>query len=162
MIRKASLKDTKEICSIYNYHVANTIVTFEEEHVSENEMRQRIEDIGSKFPWLVYEDDHVIAGYAYASQWRTRSAYRFAAETTVYIHEDFKGRRIGTALYARLIEEMKALSFRSLIGGISLPNDASIALHEKLHFKKVAHFEQVGFKLNHWIDVGYWQLLLNS
>jgi L-amino acid N-acyltransferase YncA len=162
MIRKASLKDTKEICSIYNYHVANTIVTFEEDPVNENEMRQRIEDIGSKFPWLVYENDDVIAGYAYASQWRTRSAYRFAAETTVYIHEDFKGRGVGTALYARLIEEMKALSFRSLIGGVSLPNDASIALHEKFNFKKVAHFEQVGFKLNHWIDVGYWQLLLNS
>jgi phosphinothricin acetyltransferase len=162
MIRKASLKDTKEICSIYNYHVANTIVTFEEEPVNENEMRQRIEDISSKFPWLVYENDDVIAGYAYASQWRTRSAYRFAAETTVYIHEDFKGRGVGTALYTKLIEEMKALSFRSLIGGVSLPNDASIALHEKLHFKKVAHFEQVGFKLNHWIDVGYWQLLLNS
>jgi phosphinothricin acetyltransferase len=162
MIRKVLSGDAKQICDIYNHHVANTIVTFEEEPVTENEMKQRIENITSKFPWLVYEEEQVIAGYAYASQWRTRSAYRYAAETTVYIHEDFKGKGIGTALYIKLIENMKALSFRSLIGGVSLPNNASIALHEKLHFKKVAHFEQVGFKLNRWIDVGYWELLLNS
>jgi L-amino acid N-acyltransferase YncA len=162
MIRKVLPEDAKQICDIYNYHVANTIITFEEEPVTENEMKQRIESITSKFPWLVYEEDQVIAGYAYAAQWRTRSAYRYAAETTVYIHEDFKGKGIGTALYTKLIENMKALSFRSLIGGVSLPNNASIALHEKLHFKKVAHFEQVGFKLNRWIDVGYWELLLNS
>ena len=162
MIRKVLPGDTEQICAIYNYHVANTIVTFEEELVTEKEMRIRIEDISSKYPWLVYEEEQVIAGYAYASQWRTRSAYRYAAEATVYLHEDFKRKGIGTALYVRLIEEMKTRSFHSLIGGISLPNNASIALHEKLHFKKVAHFEQVGFKLNHWIDVGYWELLLKS
>jgi L-amino acid N-acyltransferase YncA len=162
MIRKISLEDVKQICSIYNYHVTNTIVTFEEEEVIEDEMKQRIQNITSKFPWLVYEQGHSIAGYAYASQWRTRSAYRYAAETTIYINEDFRGKGIGTALYTRLIGYMKERSFHSLIGGISLPNNASIALHEKLNFKKVAHFEQVGFKLNRWIDVGYWELLLNS
>lgn len=162
MIRKVLPGDAEQICAIYNYHVANTIVTFEEAMVTENEMAQRIKNISLKFPWLVCEKDQVIAGYAYAFEWRARSAYRYAAEATVYIHEDFKGKGIGTVLYTNLIKEMKALSFHSLIGGISLPNHASIALHEKLHFKKVAHFEQVGFKLNHWIDVGYWQLVLNS
>jgi L-amino acid N-acyltransferase YncA len=162
MIRNVLPGDAKQICSIYNYHVTNTIVTFEEELVTESEMQQRIVTISLKYPWFVYEEEDSIAGYAYASQWRTRSAYRYAAESTVYLHEDFKGKGIGTALYVRLIEEMKTRSFHSLIGGISLPNNASIALHEKLHFKKVAHFEQVGFKFNHWIDVGYWELLLNS
>ena len=162
MIRNALPKDAKQICSIYNYHVTNTIVTFEEELVTENEMQQRIAITTLKYPWFVYEEGDSIAGYAYASQWRTRSAYRYAAETTVYLHENFRGKQIGTALYVQLISQMKDLSFHSLIGGIALPNDASIALHEKLNFKKIAHFEQVGFKFNRWVDVGYWQLLLNS
>jgi len=161
MIREVRLQDAKQICSIYNYHVTNTIVTFEEDPVTENEMKQRITTTTAKFPWLVYEEKDLIAGYAYASQWRTRSAYRYAAETTVYIGEEFTGKGIGTALYKQLIKDMKALSFHSLIGGIALPNDASISLHEKLNFKKVAHFEQVGFKMNRWVDVGYWELLLN-
>ena len=162
MIRQVLPKDAKQICSIYNYHVTNTIVTFEEELVAEMEMKQRIMATTLKYPWLVYEEGESVAGYAYASQWRTRSAYRYTAETTVYIHEDFRGKGIGTTLYTQLIGYMRALSFHSLIGGIALPNDASIALHEKLKFKKVAHFEQVGFKANRWVDVGYWELLLNS
>jgi L-amino acid N-acyltransferase YncA len=162
MIRKVLPEDADQICAIYNYHVVNTIVTFEEVPVAEKEMARRINDIALKFPWLVYEEDKMIAGYAYASAWRTRSAYRYAAETTVYIHEDFKNKQIGTALYKRLIEYMKNLSFHCLIGGIALPNNASIVLHEKLKFKKVAQFEQVGFKFNRWVDVGYWELILNS
>jgi len=162
MIRKAHPEDAEQICSICNYHVTNTIITFEEEAVTENEMKQRIATVTLKYPWFVYEDGNSIAGYAYASQWRTRSAYRHTAETTVYLLEKFKGRGIGTSLYTQLIETMKGLGYHSLIGGIALPNDASIALHEKLNFKKVAHFEEVGFKLNRWVDVGYWELLLNS
>ena len=87
--------------------------------------------------------------------------YRYSAETTVYLKPQSTNKGIGTALYKSLIEEMKALQVHSLIGGIALPNNGSIALHEKLNFKKVAHFTEVGFKLNKWVDVAYWQLLLN-
>lgn len=160
MIRQATPTDAAAICEIYNHHVANTIVTFEEEAVSEAAMQERILAVSNNYPWLVYEEDNALAGYAYATEWRTRSAYRYSCESTIYMHPFFIGKGIGGKLYQRLIEEVRKLNAHSLIAGISLPNNASIALHEKLRFKKVAHFTEVGFKLNKWIDVGYWQLLL--
>ena len=161
MIRKVALTDSSAICDIYNYHVANTIVTFEEEPVGEAEIQKRISAVTDKqYPWLVYEHEHTVVAYAYATEWRTRSAYRFSAESTIYVHRQFTGKGIGLKLYQSLVNEISKTNIRSLIGGISLPNNSSIALHEKLRFKKVAHFTEVGFKLNKWIDVGYWQLLL--
>jgi L-amino acid N-acyltransferase YncA len=161
MIRHVTTNDAGNICAIYNHYIINTIVTFEEEPVTEKEMRSRIEQVSAKFPWLVYEEENRIEGYAYATEWRPRTAYRYSAETTVYLKPQSTNKGIGTALYKSLIEEMKALQVHSLIGGIALPNNSSIALHEKLNFKKVAHFTEVGFKLNKWVDVAYWQLLLN-
>ena len=160
MIRPVKTTDAKLICGIYNHYIMNTIITFEEEPVTAKEMKMRIEEVASKFPWLVYEENSELAGYAYLTNWRTRSSYRYTAESTVYLKENYRGKGIGAALYHALIEKSKNLSLHSLIGGIALPNNASIALHEKLNFKKVAHFQQVGYKFNQWVDVGYWQLLL--
>ncbi len=160
MIRQVKPTDAHLVCEIYNYHVINTTVTFEEIPVTAEEMKKRILAVTSKFPWLVYEENNELAGYAYTTEWRSRSAYRYAAESTVYLKQEYRGKGIGYLLYKHLIEESKNLSLHSLIGGIALPNNASIALHEKTGFKKVAHFQQVGFKLNQWIDVAYWQLLL--
>ena len=140
----------------------NSTATFEEEDVTEDEMRIRIKQITRRFPWLVYEVANELKGYAYATDWKSRSAYRYSAETTVYIKSDFTGKGIGFLLYQQLISAMKGLSYHSLVGGIALPNNSSIALHEKLNFKKVAHFQQIGFKLDQWVDVGYWQLLLEQ
>jgi phosphinothricin acetyltransferase len=162
MIRNVTIKDASKICDIYNHYVVNTAVTFEEEPVTEKKMKSRIEQVSAKFTWLVYEEENNIAGYAYATEWRSRTAYRYSAETTVYIKPQAINKGIGTTLYKNLIQEMKALQVHCLIGGIALPNNGSIALHEKLNFKKVAHFTEVGFKLNKWVDVAYWQLLLNS
>jgi phosphinothricin acetyltransferase len=162
MVRHVQPKDAKLICEIYNYHVSHTIVTFEEEPITEREMQKRIIAITSKFPWLVYELNNEPVGYAYATSWRARSAYRYSSETTVYIKQEHTGKGIGKALYDHLIYNMKQGPCHFLIGGISLPNEASVALHEKLDFKKIAHFKEVGFKLNQWIDVGYWQLILNN
>jgi L-amino acid N-acyltransferase YncA len=162
MIRQIELSDAKAICEIYNHHVQNTIVTFEEEPVPEEEMKNRIIGVTNKFPWLVYEEKDTVVGYAYATEWRGRTAYRFSAESTIYLHQSFTGKGIGAKLYKQLIDEVKQKEVHSLIGGISLPNNGSIALHEKLKFKKVAHFCEVGFKLNRWIDVGYWQLMLEK
>lgn len=162
MLRKVETTDAKQICELYNYYVAQTTITFEEEMVSEEQMKIRILHVTSKFPWLVYEENNELAGYAYLSEWRSRTAYRHTAESTVYLKPKYTGKGIGSSLYKQLIKDSKHLSLHCLIGGIALPNNASIALHEKLNFKKVAHFQQVGFKLNQWVDVGYWQLLLNT
>jgi phosphinothricin acetyltransferase len=160
MIRKVQPTDAKQICELYNYYITYTTITFEEETVTEEEIKSRIHRVTSKFPWFVYEENKEIAGYAYLSEWRTRASYRYAAESTVYLNQKYMGKGIGSSLYRQLIEDSKNLSLHCLIGGIALPNNASIALHEKLNFRKVAHFQQVGFKFNQWIDVGYWQLLL--
>jgi phosphinothricin acetyltransferase len=160
MIRRVRTKDAEDICKIYNYYVAKSIVTFEERPVGTREIARRIEDITKDFPWFVYEDNGKIVGYAYASHWKARSAYRFAVEATVYVAPDCTGRKIGFKVYKRLIQELRKLSFHTVMGGIALPNDASIVLHEKLGFEKVAHFKEVGQKFGKWIDVGYWELLL--
>ena len=160
MTRHAKITDAGQICAIYNHYIINTTATFEEEEITEEEMRIRIKQLTRRFPWLVFEVENEVIGYAYATDWKSRSAYRYSAETTVYLKSDDLGKGIGSILYQELIKEMKSLSYQTLIGGIALPNNSSIALHEKMNFKKVAHFQQIGFKLNQWVDVGYWQLLL--
>ena len=162
MIRNASAGDAKQICDIYNHYVINSTITFEEEPVSAKEMLERIEKLQSKFPWLVYEKENEVLGYAYATEWRSRIAYQYSAETTVYLKPGMYGKGIGSLLCKALIAEMRRLPIHTLIAGIALPNDSSIALHEKLGFEKVAHFKEVGFKMNKWIDVGYWQLTLKN
>ena len=162
MIRSASFSDATAICTIYNHYIINTPITFEEEVVSEDEMAERIRETLSAFPWLVYEESGEVLGYAYASKWRTRFAYRYSAESTIYLRHDQAGRGIGHCLYAQLLSELRKGRLHSIIGGIALPNEASQRLHEKLGFKKVAHFEQVGWKFEKWIDVGYWQLTFSD
>ena len=99
-------------------------------------------------------------GYAHASAWKGRYAYRHSAEASVYLAAGETRRGIGTKLYERLLSALAELGMHAVVGGISLPNDASVAFHEKLGFQKVAHFPEVGFKFDGWIDVGYWQRIL--
>ncbi len=162
MIRPVTIHDAARIAEIYNYYITDTIITFEEEVVDASEYVSRIEAlIDRKFPWLVWESsDGVVAGYAYAGPWRTRVAYRFTAESAVYVDRDRQGKGIGTELYAALFDELRRRNFRSVMGLISLPNPASIRLHEQMGFKKVGEHSQVGWKFNRWIDVGAWQLML--
>jgi phosphinothricin acetyltransferase len=112
-------------------------------------------------PWLVAEQNRQVVGYAYAGKWHGRSAYRFTAESTVYLHEQFVGCGLGRELYEALLLELRSKSVHAVIGGIALPNPASVALHEKLGFEKAAHYREVGFKFGRWIDVGYWQKMLS-
>ena len=160
MIRPVSLNDTAQILEIYNHYVATSLVTFEEELVSIADFRKRISDIISKYPYLVYEEDAQILGYAYAGVFRTRVAYRFAAESSVYIHKDHFKKGIGSKLYAALLPLMKQQGIKSAIGGVTLPNEGSVKLHEQFGFEKVAHFKAVGRKFDQWLDVGFWQLEL--
>jgi phosphinothricin acetyltransferase len=160
-IRMAGPRDAAAIAAIYNHYVRETIVTFEEKPVSVGEMRVRTRMIISLgVPWLVAEAGGAVVGYAYANKWKERAAYLHSAETTVYLRADSTGRGIGRLLYKELVSELRRLGYHAIIGGIALPNAASVGLHESLGFRKVAHFEQVGRKFDRWIDVGYWQLTL--
>ena len=106
------------------------------------------------------EENDQILGYAYAGKWHERCAYRYTAESTVYLDSKSGGKGYGTLLYQSLLADLKDLQYHVVIGGVALPNPASVALHEKFGFKKVAHYEEVGFKFDQWIDVAYWQLSL--
>jgi phosphinothricin acetyltransferase len=160
MIRACNEDDAAAIAEIYNDYVRETVITFEETPVAAAEMARRIADVGARFPWLVWEDSGAAVAWAYATAWKARSAYRFSVETTVYVATSHHGRGIGEALYRALIEDLRTRGLHSAVGGIALPNPASVALHEKLGFRKIAHFAEVGRKLDRWVDVGYWQLIL--
>ena len=160
-VRAISDTDAEPVTRIYNHYITNTIVTFETEPVDSADMLKRIRETrDTGLPWIVAETGAGIAGFAYASRWKGRCAYRFSVESTIYLDAEQTGRGLGKRLYAQLIDEIRAISMHSVIGGISLPNEASVRLHETLGFKQIGQFEQVGRKFDRWIDVGYWQLLL--
>ena len=160
MIRSVTKDDAAQICGVYNHYVLETAVTFEEAAVTPEEMTRRIAEILPKLPWLVWEEDGSVLGYCYAKPWRPRSAYRYSVETTMYVRVDSLGRGIGSALYRQLLADLFGRGLHAVIGGILVPNEASVALHEKLGFKKVAHLREVGWKFGRWRDVGYWELIL--
>jgi L-amino acid N-acyltransferase YncA len=160
MLRSCTVDDAAGICAIYNHYVLETVVTFEESVVAPTEMAQRILDVTSHWPWLVWERDGEILGYAYASRWKARSAYKSSVESTIYLAPAATGQGIGTKLYVALIAELRGRGLHCVVGGAALPNPASVALHEKLGFMKVAQFREIGFKHGRWIDVAYWELIL--
>ena len=162
MIRSANPEDAAQVCDIYNYYVRETVVTFEEQPVNPAEMAKRIADILVQLPWLVWEEGGRVLGYAYASPWKVRAAYRHSVEASIYLVPELTGRGIGTSLYRAIIADVRRRGVHCLIGGAALPNPASVALHERLGFEKVAQFKQVGFKFGRWIDVAYWELVVES
>jgi L-amino acid N-acyltransferase YncA len=160
-VRPALPEDAEALARIYNYYIGNTVITFEEEVVTAHAMATRVAEVQSvPLPWLVAEVDSAVVGYAYASKWKTRSAYRHSVETTIYLEQGREGGGVGMALYSQLLSELRSLGMHVAIGGAALPNAASVALHEKLGFEHVATFRQVGFKHDRWVDVAYWQLVL--
>lgn len=165
MIRAVCLDDAQQLVDIYNHYVANTAISFEEIEISSEEMQSRIQQaLTNDDIWLVQEqclDGQLqILGYAYTTQWKSREAYRFSYEVTIYLAPMAQGKGIGTSLYQALLEAIAKRPVKTLLAIIALPNEASIALHEKIGMTKVAHFEQVGFKFGKWVDVGYWQMTL--
>lgn len=160
-IHTASAAHAEAIAAIYNHYVRETIVTFEEEPVSAAEMASRIAEVATHgLPWLVAEQDRAVVGYAYASRWKERVAYRYSVESTVYLASGRDRQGLGSALYSELFRRLAAAGSHAVIAGIALPNAGSVALHEKFGMSKVAHFKEVGFKFGRWIDVGYWEGLL--
>lgn len=162
MIRNAKSSDASAIAEIYNYYILHSIATFEKEVVDGHEIKKRIQSVISKLPWLVFEKNQEVIGYAYAGEWNLRSAYKQTAEITIYLKNGETRSGLGTLLYSELISQLKSMGYHAIIGGISLPNESSIRLHEKFGLEKVAHFKEVGFKFKKWIDVGYWELLIKN
>jgi phosphinothricin acetyltransferase len=162
MIRPATPTDADEICQIYNEYIRTSTITFEEEPLAPEEMARRIVEVTAAWPWLVYEEAGSILGYAYASQWQKRSAYRHSVESTVYLKASAQGQRIGRRLYEDLLHRLEKSGVHCVVAGIALPNERSVALHERVGFKKVAHFQEVGWKFERWIDVGHWQLIFGD
>ena len=160
MIRYAKLSDAKAIADIYNEYILHSVATFETEAVSEDEMRRRIADISSRFPYLVFEKDGQVIGYAYAHLWQERAAYCHTWETTVYISSSSARQGIGRLLMSRLIEECRKSDCYALIACITHGNESSYALHRKLGFEQVAFFEKVGTKFGKRLDVTDWELIL--
>jgi L-amino acid N-acyltransferase YncA len=163
LVRPATAGDADAIARIYNHYITNTIVTFEEDRVDAADIAGRVAEVqAAGLPWLVAEDHGVILGYAYASKWKKRPGYRYSVESTVYLDPSATGRGTGRALYQRLMDGLSELPIHLVIGGIALPNEASVALHERMGFEKVAHFREVGLKFGKWIDVGYWQKIISE
>jgi phosphinothricin acetyltransferase len=161
-IRVARAEDAEPIAAIYAPHVTRGVASFEEQAPTPDEMRARIEKLAGRFPWLVGEEDGAVLGYAYADRFRDRTAYRWAVETTVYIAEGAQRRGVGRLLYARLLDILRTQGFTQAIAAISLPNDASVKLHELAGFRRAGVYRQVGWKLGRWVDVGLWQAELQA
>lgn len=162
MIRPAHINDGSALATIYNHYILHSPATFEVATIDAAEMVQRMKKVTKDFqlPWLVMEEAGQIIGYAYATQWKARKAYAKTTETSIYIHKDHGGKGYGKHLYSALLDAVSNLGYHVAIGGMSIPNPSSQALHEQLGFSYVGVFKDVGFKFDRWIDVGYWQLVL--
>lgn len=156
--RAATPDDAAAIAAIYAPFVRGSAVSFETDPPDEGAMRARIEAGGGLYPWLVGEaEDGSVLGYAYAARFRDRPAYRFAVETSVYLRAGAAGRGLGRRLYEPLLAMLEAQGFTQAIAAVTLPNEASVRLHEKLGFERAGTYRQVGWKLGAWHDVGLWQ-----
>ena len=161
-IRDARPSDAAAILDIYRPFVTDTAVSFEMEPPTVAEIQARIASVQSHWAWLAAERDGQLAGYAYASAFRTRAAYRFTAETSAYVHPAHRGGGVARALYRRLFEVLIEKGFCNAYAGIALPNDASVAFHQALGFTSVGVFHRAGWKFGRWHDVSWWEVTLQD
>lgn len=160
MIRKVELQDTRPLTDIYNYYIAHSTATFDITPIGEKEMRKRIVNISTRYPYFVYENEGKITGYCYAHPWKEKDAYSQTLETTVYVAPGQERKGIGTQLMQKLIETCRQSGFHSLIACITEDNQISCLLHERLGFVQVSHFKEAGFKFGKWIGIIDYQLIL--
>ena len=161
-MRDATVDDAATLAAIYNPFITETVVTFEETVVTADDMAARVTTLQDQgLPWRVIEQQGQVLGYAYAGRWRSRAAYRYVAESAIYLGEASRGQGLGTRLYQDLFGQLRARGLRVVMGVIALPHPASVAFHERLGFRRAGLFPRVGYKFERWIDVGYWQLELS-
>ena len=158
-VRSATSADAPVIQTIYSPAVTDSVSSFEETPPDAAEILRRMHS-QPRLPWLVAIRDDMVVGYAYASIHRARRGYRWSADCSIYLQAQEQGRGTGRSLYERLLDELKTLGYVSVFGGIALPNDASVGLHQALGFTPVGTFLRVGYKHGRWHDVGWWQLAL--
>jgi L-amino acid N-acyltransferase YncA len=162
IIRLAIPTDAEDILKIYAPYIEHTSFTFETEVPSIESFAARISTYLTNYPWLVCEIDGVIAGYTYAARHRERVAYQWSVESSVYVHDNYQRTGVAAALYAALFDMLRAQGFRNVYAVINLPNDKSVILHERMGFIYFTTYEQVGYKLGQWKNVGWWRLVLNE
>ena len=156
-VRPVSVTDAQAILRIYRPYVENTAVSFEEKSPDVSEMRKRITTITQSYPWFVCETGHELLGYAYATSFRARAAYRFTTEVTIYLADNVKGTGVASRLYQTLLDDLASRGFYTAIAVVTEPNPASEKFHQKLGFRKIGVFESVGHKLGRWHNTGWWQ-----
>lgn len=161
-LRLAKPADSEGILAIYAPYIEKTSFTFETDVPSAEAFADRINSYLESWPWLLCEVDGIIAGYAYAARYRERVAYQWSVESSVYIHDDYQRKGIAKILYSALFEILKRQGFRNVYAVINLPNEKSVAFHESLGFRFFAMYEQVGYKLGKWKNVGWWRLIINE
>jgi L-amino acid N-acyltransferase YncA len=163
LIREAdAAQDAAACAAIYAPSVEHGIASFEERAPTAEQMGARIQTTSAGWPWLVAELDGAVAGYAYGSGHHTRPAYRWAADVSVYVDAAHHRRGVARALYVELLARLSDQGFYEVCAGISLPNPASVALHESLGFRPVGVYREIGFKFGRWWDVGWWQRTLRA
>lgn len=161
-IRDFTDADVAPANALTNHYIIHTVVHFGCAPATDDQFADHWRMGRARFPWLAADIDGRFAGYAKAAVWRERDAYARTVETGIYISRDVQGRGVGKALYAALLDRTQAMGFRTAIGGITLPNEASVRLHESLGFRHVGDFEAVGFKFDNWHTVGFWQIDLTK
>jgi len=162
LIRTAAKKDAQQILDIYAPYVLNTNISFETVVPSIDEMERRIEGVLAYNPWLAIEEEGCMLGYAYASKHRERAAYRWSSDVSIYVRQECRGKGAGRVLYRALIALLELQGYYNLYAGICLPNAASVGIHESFGFRKIAHYNKVGYKSGQWHDVGWWELPLRE
>lgn len=162
IIRLATPSDAAGMLAIYAPYITDTTFTFETEVPSVSAFAERIASYLIYWPWLVCEIDERVAGYAYGSKYRERVGYQWCVECSVYVHDDFMRKGVGKALYTPLFDILKQQGYRNVYAVINLPNDRSVDFHENCGFEWMATYENVGYKLGKWKDVGWWQLTINE
>lgn len=163
MIRSVRLSDAEAIAEIYNYYVKETTVTFETEEIDKEEMKKRItETVNYGYPFIVYEEEGKVTGYAYVRKWRERISYNNTLETSIYVDKDKKTKGIGRNLYKSLIEQCRKSGVHVLIGVLANTNTASKMLHKNTGFEKTGYFKEAANKFGKFIDVEFWSLILKT
>ena len=152
-VRPVSPDDSAALAAIYNYYVRGTVISFETEPLSEEEMRERIVQTSAEYPYLVCECEGQVVGYACAHRWKERAAYSQTWESSIYLHHEWRARGLGRALMEALVPLCRAAGCRALIACITAENQASVAFHESLGFRQVSLFPAVGCKFGRLLDV---------